>query len=143
MQKSAGIKKVLSGREIKARLSPLFHDEELRLVLLFGSSVSGKIHKRSDIDLAFLFEGPVDIIKLTNRVINLLHTDNIDVVDLRYASPLLKYSAVKYGRVIYESSPGEFNEFYSLALKIYVDTKKLRDAQVKVIRNFLKERGLG
>jgi hypothetical protein len=43
---------------------------------------------RSDIDLAFMFESPTDILELTNRVIRLLHADTVDVVDLRRASPL-------------------------------------------------------
>ena len=62
-------KEKISIGEIKKGLSPLFNDEGLRLVLLFGSAVSGKIHKKSDIDFAFLFDKPVDILSLTNRVI--------------------------------------------------------------------------
>ncbi|TWU53970.1 hypothetical protein B188_19570 [Candidatus Brocadiaceae bacterium B188] len=48
--------------EIREGLSPLFYDEGLRLVLLFGSTVSGKIHNKSDIDIAFFFGKPVDIL---------------------------------------------------------------------------------
>ena len=135
-------KEKISIEEIKKGLSPLFNDEGLRLVLLFGSAVSGKIHRKSDIDLAFLFDKPVDILALTNRVIRLLHTDNVDVVDLRRASPLLKYSAVRHGKPLYEREHGIFNEFYSLAFRMYVDTKKLRDAQEVAIKQFLKARGL-
>ncbi|OOP56635.1 MAG: hypothetical protein AYP45_07980 [Candidatus Brocadia carolinensis] len=132
----------VSIEEIRKRLTPLFQDEGLRLVLLFGSAVSGKMHKKSDIDLAFLFDNPVDMLTLTNRVIRLLHADNVDVVDLKRASPLLKFSAVKSGMLLYEREPGMFNEFYSLAFRIYVDTKKLRDAQAGAIQQFLKARGL-
>jgi predicted nucleotidyltransferase len=137
----AKTKEIISVEEIRNRLVPIFKDEGLKLVLLFGSAVLGKIHKQSDIDLAFLFDKPVDILSLTNRVIRLLHADNIDVVDLRRASPLLKFSVVKNGRLLYERQPGMFNEFYSLAFRMYVDSKKLRDAQEIAIRHFLKERG--
>lgn len=136
-----GTKGIISVEEIRNKLSPLFQDAGLRLILLFGSSVSGKVHKRSDIDLAFLFDKPADILALTNRVIRLLHTDNVDVVDLRRSSPLLKFSAVRSGRLLYERAPGMFNEFYSLAFRMYVDTKKLRDAQAVAIKQFLKSRG--
>jgi predicted nucleotidyltransferase len=134
-------KVIISIEEIRNRLSPLFADEGLRLILLFGSIVTGKVHKRSDIDLAFLFDKPVDILALTNRVNRLLHADNVDVVDLRRASPLLKYSAVRHGKPLYERKQGIFNEFYSLAFRMYVDTKKLRDAQAVSIKRFLKSRG--
>lgn len=133
------VKEMISVEEI---ILPLCGDKGLRLILLFGLAVSGKIHARSDIDLAFLFDKPADILALTNRVIRLLHTDTVDVVDLRRASPLLKFSAVKSGMLLYEKEPGLFNEFYSLAFRRYVDTKKLRDAQAVSIRQFLKSRGL-
>jgi predicted nucleotidyltransferase len=139
MSKSKG---TISVEGIKDTLSPLFKDKGVKLVLLFGSAVLGKVHKQSDIDLAFLFDGPVDILSLTNRVIRLLHADNIDVVDLRHASPLLKFSVVKNCRLLYERQPGMFNEFYSLAFRMYVDTKKLRDAQEISIKNFLRGKRL-
>jgi predicted nucleotidyltransferase len=132
----------ISVEGIKDALSPLFKDKGLKLVLLFGSAVLGKVHKQSDIDLAFLFDGPVNILSLTNRVVMLLHADNIDVVDLRHASPLLKFSIVKNCRLLHERQPGTFNEFYSLAFRMYVDTKKLRDAQEIYIKNFLREKRL-
>ncbi|MCL5966458.1 MAG: nucleotidyltransferase domain-containing protein [Deltaproteobacteria bacterium] len=128
--------------ELSEVLSPLFKEEGLQLVLLFGSAASGRVHSRSDIDLAFLFDKPVDILALTNRVTSLLHNDDVDVVDLKYTSPLLRYSVVKSGRLLYERCPGIFNEFCSLAFRRYVDTKKLRSGQSRSIRRFLEARGI-
>jgi len=135
-------KKISSFEEIRDRLAPLFKDGGLQLVLAFGSVVSQRVHKHSDIDLAFLFDRPVDILGLTNRVIRLLRTDNVDVVDLKRASPILRFSAAKYGRLLYERLPGVFNEFYSLAFRRYMDTEKLRNAQAMAIRLFLEARRL-
>lgn len=134
--------KIPSIDEIKERLRPLFKEEELELILLFGSVASRISHKKSDIDLAFLFDKPLDILTLTNKVIKLLHTDNVDVVDLKRANPLLKFSIAKNGKLLYERSPGLFNEFYSFAFRRYIDTKKLRSAQGETIKNFLEEKGL-
>lgn len=128
--------------EIRERLTPLFQDEGLRLVMLFGSSVTGKMHRHSDIDLAFLFDRDMDIIALTNNVIRLLHTDNVDVIDLKHASPLLRFSVVKHGRLLHERLQGEFNSFSSLTFRRYVDTKKLRDMQATSIKHFLGTRGI-
>ena len=135
-------KNIYSINEIKEKLIPLFEEEGLQLVLLFGSVASGKTSKQSDIDFAFLYDRPVDILALTNRVIRLLHADRIDVVDLHHASPLLKFSAVRQGRLLYERAPGLFNSFYSLAFRRYIDTKKMRDARRKGIKHFLEEKGL-
>jgi predicted nucleotidyltransferase len=136
------MKKLMSPEEIAEKLIPLFREKDLELVLLVGSIARDKTHERSDIDLAFLYHSPIDILKLTNKLISLLHTDNIDVIDLRRANPLLQYSSVKNSIVLYEKSPGIFSKFYSFAFRRYIDTKKLRAAQEKYIKQVLKERGL-
>ncbi len=132
---------MLSIQEIKERLQPLFEDHSLQIALVFGSTAAGKTHGRSDIDLAFLFDGQVDLLALTNQVMPLLKKNKIDIVDLRCASPLLKFSAAKTGRLLYERSHGLFSQFYSLAFRMYADSKKLRDAQEIYIRNFVEADG--
>ena len=99
-----------------------------------------RVRQDEDVLAAFLFGGPVDILAITNRVIRLLHCDNVDVIDLNRASPLLRFSAVQKGRPLYEKSPGVFNEFCSLAFRMYVDSKKLRDGHAEVIKGFLQTR---
>jgi predicted nucleotidyltransferase len=135
-------KKMYSIGEIKLKLTPLFNEKGLQFVLLFGSMASGRASRRSDIDLAFLFDEPADILALTNRVIQLLQTDRVDVIDLRHASPLLSFAGAKEGKLLFERSPGLFNSFCSLAFRRYIDTKKMRDAQEKAIEHFIEEKGL-
>jgi len=132
---------VFSIDEIKAKLASLFEDEALQFVLLFGSQSSGQAYPESDIDLGFLYDEPVDLLNLTNKVIQVLRKDRVDVVDLRRANPLLCYSAARQGKLLYERCPGLFNRFYSLSFRRYVDTKKLRDARQRAIDTFLAARG--
>lgn len=127
----------LSIEDIRNRLEPLHHDSGLQLIVLFGSLAKGLRKRRSDIDLAFLYDVPFNIVQATNRVSQLLRCDAIDIVDLRTASPLLKFSAMQDGKALYERSPGTFSSFYSLAFRRYVDTKKLRDAQRLAVRDYL------
>jgi predicted nucleotidyltransferase len=134
--------KMPSADEIKGKLASLFEEEGLQLVLLFGSAAARTVHRKSDIDLGFLFERPVDLLALTNRVIRLLHTDRVDVVDLKRAGPLLNFSVAKKNRLLYERTSGVYNEFCSLAFRRYVDSKKLRDRRAEVIQRFLEDRGL-
>jgi uncharacterized protein len=129
--------------EIRQKLSPLFLEEGLQLVLLFGSQISGQTHAKSDIDLGFLYDGPVDIIHLINRVTPLLHTDQVDVVDLRRAGPLLCFSAAHGGKVLYEQPPGRFNAFYSLSFRRYMDTGKLREARNRAVQRFAEKKRQG
>ena len=133
---------VPSVAEINARLAPFYADRGLQLVVLFGSMASGKMHKRSDIDLAFLFDAPQDILEFTNRVLRLLRIDNVDVVDLRRASPLLRMAVVRGGNLLYERSPGLYADYCSLSFRMYADSKKLRDAQSRSVSSFIERRGL-
>jgi uncharacterized protein len=133
-------KKSLSFEEIRERLSSLQQDETLELMVLFGSSAKGKTHARSDIDLAFSFRDKIDLIDLTNKVAISLGTDAVDVVDMRKASPLLRFAVAKTGRVLYEKTPGLFHSFCSLAFRVYVDTGKLREARAQSIENFIRQR---
>lgn len=133
---------LLSVEEIRNRLTAIFDDEGLQFIIVFGSAASGKVHSHSDIDLAFQYNRPVDVVSLTNKVTTLLHTDKVDVVDLRRATPLLMYSVAKTGKLLYEKAPNSFVEFCSLAFRRYVDTGKLREAQRNGIRQFLESRGL-
>jgi hypothetical protein len=74
---------------------------------------------------------------MTNRVTRLLRSDAVDIVDLRTASPLLKYAALRDGKLLYERSPGLYLSAFSLAFRRYIDTKKLRDARRSAIRDYL------
>jgi uncharacterized protein len=133
---------VFSIDEIKAKLASMFEEEALQFVLLFGSRSSGQAYPQSDIDLGFLYDEPVDLLDLTNKVIRLLRQDRVDEVDLRRANPLLCYSAARQGKLLYERCPGLFNRFYSLSFRRYVDTKKLRDARQRAMDAFWEARGL-
>ena len=133
----------LTKEEIKERLSSVLADKTLQLVLLFGSLATGKGHRRSDVDIGFLFDSATDILDLTNKVTRFLGNDNVDVVDLRRASPLLRFAAARNGIILYEREPGLFSRFYSLSYRMYVDTKKLRDARDMAVRRFLHSGGHG
>lgn len=127
----------LSIKAIREGLAPLCSEETLKLIILFGSTVSGKTHRKSDIDIAFLYTAPIDRLALANRVIRLLRTDRVDVVDLRHASPLVQFAVARTGQVLFERAPGMYPEFCSFAFRRYVDTKKLRDARAQAIRRFV------
>ena len=127
-------------KDLRKKLSPLCTDKSLRFIVLFGSQAKGKRHVKSDIDIGFLFDVPPDLIELTNIVNRLLQTNKVDVADLGKASPLLRYAAAKNGILLYEREPGLFTRFFSLSYRMYVDTRKLREARDRRIEAFLRSR---
>jgi predicted nucleotidyltransferase len=125
--------------EVGERLRPLFEDESVRLVVLFGSLACGEGEGAGDIDIAVGTDDGLDVIGFTNRITRLLHEDAVDVVDLRGAPPLLKARIAGQGLPLYEREPGEFAKFRSLAWRRYVDTEKLRRLQQKNLRRSIEE----
>ena len=123
------------------RLTPQFSCPDIELVIVFSSGAGGATHAESDLDLAVQGKQPLDLVSLTNEITQLLHSDPVDVVDLRRASPLLMMEVARGGHLLYERTPGSYATFCSLAHRRYVDTAKLPVAQREEIQHFLREWG--
>ena len=110
---------------------------QVELIVLFGSTASGRARPRSDVDVGVLNRDVADLDLLFLALAPKLKTDRLDLVDLRRAGPLLAFEVARSGLVLFERSPGVFRQFQSLASRRYADTKKLRTAQQRSIQVFL------
>ena len=115
---------------------------DLELVVLFGSTAKGRRRAGSDVDVAVRCAGPADLDVIHGVLAPAIHTDRLDLVDLRRASPLLAMEVARSGRLLFESRRGAFREFQSLASRRYCDTAKLRRAQRRAIHVFLARHDL-
>ncbi|MBI3392872.1 MAG: nucleotidyltransferase domain-containing protein [Nitrospirae bacterium] len=129
LRQKAKIRREWTIETLRGSLAPLANDPMIRLVVLFGSVAGGAPELAHDIDLAFLMDGRIDIVGLTNKISPLLREDAVDIVDLRRASPLLAARVALQGVPLFERTQGEFACFRSLAWRRYVDTAKLRRLQ--------------
>lgn len=105
----------------------------LRLVVLFGSAARQEQDPR-DLDLGVVGSGPLDVVAITNALTRALGTQSIDVTDLRRADPVLLALAARDGRALFETEPGVFAQFVSVAARRFADTRKFRDAQAQALR---------
>lgn len=98
------------------------------MLLLFGSRARGGAGTRSDWDIGVLkqrgFLEPEKYLDFTYRLAQALGKGDLDVVDLRRASPLLRYEAARTGQVLYQSHPYAFNRFHVHAWKLYQDDRR-------------------
>jgi predicted nucleotidyltransferase len=106
-----------------------------RLIVLFGSAARSGSREPEDLDLAVLSGRPLDPIELTNVFIAALGLQQVDVVDLRRADPLLMMLVAREGVPVYEETPGEFARFASLAVRRYADTRKFREMERRDVRD--------
>lgn len=107
----------------------------LRLVVLFGSAARGE-PRPEDFDVGVLADEPVDLVALTNELTRSLGRQQVDLTDLRVASPVLLALAAREGVPLYEHKPGEFARFASLAIRRFADTRKFRQAQADLLAEF-------
>jgi len=104
-----------------------------RLVVLFGSAARGTSHPE-DLDLGILADGLVDTVAAANRFIEALHTQHVDIVDLRAADPLLAAVIARDAKVLYQAQPFEYARFVSLASRRYADTQHFRELEHQALR---------
>jgi predicted nucleotidyltransferase len=89
----------------------------------FGSSQDGTIRPGSDLDIGILWAGPPTFARLADLRASLqatLQFDDIDLVSLNQASPVLRFEAV-CGRLIFCRSTEQRVAFVSLTAREYED----------------------
>lgn len=115
--------------------------QRVAFATLFGSAVSGRATADSDLDLAFWVEGhrlEGRELDLTNGLMQTLHRNDIDVVVLNHANPLLQWQVASTGTLLYERTPGRFGRFQVYAMKRYDDSRKLLALQDLFLTRLLK-----
>ncbi len=116
--------------ELKPKIHTLAEKYGLSLVLLFGSQATGKTHKESDVDIAFIADQKLDFMdqaKLNTELSEMFRNERVDIVNMKTASPLLLKHTVKAAHILYERTPHVFDSMYAYALKIYEESKPLFD----------------
>lgn len=132
---------VLNVELIKPIVKNLAQDFGLSLVILFGSQATGKTHKKSDIDIAFLSDkkmGLYDIAKMQIEFEQTLKVGKIELVDLRNAPPLLLKEIAKNSALLYERDVFAFSHFKIYAFKRYMEAKKLLTLRATALDRFIK-----
>ncbi|HTQ79479.1 MAG TPA: nucleotidyltransferase domain-containing protein, partial [Thermoanaerobaculia bacterium] len=107
--------------------------ENLDLLLLFGSRARDDSHAHSDWDLGYLARPGFDVDGLLARAVLLLGSDRVDLVDLKRASGLLRFRAAAEGKVLYESTPDSFADFWFEAVSFWCDAEPILKAGYEAI----------
>lgn len=121
--------------EIRARLEDLprlLKARSVRLAYVFGSMAEDE-GAPEDVDLAILTDGePVHTLRAALE--EALGTRRLDLVDLRRASPRLRFHVVRDGRLLHARDDETLNRFELDTLHLYRDTAPLRRRHRDVLR---------
>jgi predicted nucleotidyltransferase len=121
-------------------LDEVFERFGVVLAYLYGSQARGDAGPLSDVDVAVLFGPDVPESERFNQVLHLIgelgsvfHRDDVYVVDLAEASPLLRHRVYYNGRLLYCADDAGRVRFETTALRDYVDTEPLRKIKQKYV----------
>jgi predicted nucleotidyltransferase len=111
----------------------------LDLLMLFGSRARGDDYSESDWDFAYLAGTNFDPDEFLARLVLLLDTDRIDLVDLRRANGLLRYRAAAEGRLLFASKPEVFDRFWFEASSFWWDMEPVfKEGYEAILRGLVK-----
>lgn len=113
----------------------------IRLLLQFGSSVTGLVHPDSDVDFAVRLERVPDTLEQEADLIADLQAltpgRNIDVTLINRADPLLLKQIAAHARLVY-GTPREFDAFKLYAFKRYQDHCRYFDLEREYVDRALE-----
>ncbi len=127
----------------KKLLKRLGQKYQLNFVVLFGSRADGTARDSSDFDIAYSSRRDIDygeegfLLLDLARAIKMKPTQ-IDLVNIKHASPLLKKQIADQGQLLAEFTPDSFDNFQIYAFKIYVEAKPLFKMQAEYVKRNLK-----
>lgn len=111
--------------------------EEILLAFIFGSAVSSRLTKGSDVDVAVLFSKMPDfseVLKITTDVSETIGRE-VDIVVLNNSSPVIRMQVLKNGELIKSIDNASYNNFFVRTVKEYDDLKYVRkEAEENILR---------
>jgi len=132
------------------RLSHALDQEGVIAAMLIGSQARGTPGSLSDVDIAVWHDEGLDPasridlqLELAGAASEALGTDEIDIVMLNRAPPLLRHRAVRDARLLVERDPVARVRLDARALLDYLDTKPLRAEMSRGLRKRMQEGRFG
>ncbi len=132
------------------RLSDALDREGVVAATLIGSQARGTVGPLSDVDIAIWHDpaldpsGRLDLqLDLVRAASEAVSTDEVDVVMLNRAPPLLRHRAVRDGKLLVERDPASRVRFEARSLLDYLDTKPLRVERSRGLRKRIREDRFG
>ena len=124
------------------RLVDIARRHGIRLLLQFGSSVSGTVHPRSDVDLAVLVEQPSLSLQQRGDLLHdlqALHPDReVDLVVINRADPLLLKKIVDSCHLLY-GPVRRLQELKMYAFKRHQDHRKYFEQEREYVARRLSQ----
>jgi len=103
---------------------------DVAFAYLFGSTAKGSSNPLSDVDIAvYLTKGPFSKkrLQILGDLIDIFHTDHIDLIILNTASEGLKARIIRDRKVLVDNRPFHRHRFESQTIRAYLDFSKIEN----------------
>jgi predicted nucleotidyltransferase len=127
---NGGVKERLGKQFKETGLNEVFLREQVIFAYLFGSQASGNIGKLSDVDIAVYFDECISKFAMFNSKLKIMgefslvfKRDDIDVVILNDAYPLLEHRIIKQAKLIFSVNEKKRIDYELRAVMRYLDFK--------------------
>lgn len=134
----------------RARLRDVLDRDGVVAASLFGSQAAGKAGPLSDVDVAVWLDPSLSDserfrvrLELIGHAAGALRTNEVDLVVLNDAPPLLKHRALRSGVRLLDRDPVARVRLESRAVSDYLDTKPLRERLTRAMRTRIDEGRFG
>lgn len=139
----------IDGRALE-RLSHALDREGVVAAMLIGSQARGNPGPLSDVDIAIWHDPSLDSrgrfdlqLRLASDAGHALGTDEIDIVMLNHAPPLMRHRAIRDGKRLVERDHNERVRLETRAILDYLDTAPLRAELGRGVRRRIREGRFG
>lgn len=128
--------------KIKPQIKKLAEKYGLDLVMLFGSQVSGKIHKESDYDIAYLsdrklsFEDEGKIIIELAQIIGTRDERLVNLSNIRQAGALLLKEIFDKHQVLFCADQNIYDSYKIFSVKNFIESRPLFDLRDYLIKRY-------
>lgn len=121
-------------------LRQLCDRHQLKLLVLHGSYAKGQATTNSDIDIGVLRDGKVDYKEYSAILKDFggIFGDKFDPAFLNNAEPMICYHVAVAGQPLFEHNKGAFSKYKLQAISRYMDTKKFRDLEKRILKTMFK-----
>jgi len=136
-----------ASRAVASRVSK---HAEIVAAYIFGSVAQGRARPDSDIDIAVLLVRPIPDaralryrLKLTSELGAALHRDDVQLVVLNDAPPLLAHRVLSQGLLVFERSHAARVRFHVQTASRYADLVPTMERYIRQLKQDVREGRLG
>lgn len=124
--------------ETRAQLADVVRRHGIRLLVAFGSGVSGRTHPASDLDLAVLLDEPEasDWLRLIADLQAVFPEREVDLLWLHRADPLIGWHALRQPQLL-AGDPGDLARYQTYAWRRFVEYTPFFALEADAVRRSL------